>query len=287
MEILTIYKNKGCFCALILIACLVISCTKKAKIKLPPQETKLVLTCFITPGDSLITAFVRTSTPKYSSAGYGSIYGDLVTNAIVVLSDGLKNVTLTYDSLYSVYYAWSKDLPILEGKTYYLNAATPDGKKASANTTVPLGKLEIKTFDVFAQRNDSNITELNLQTIVADIPDITNYIEIIYQTYTNFGGPGGFNDRIHYFDDDEKMSKTEYAESHKDNFLYYQGSHATTYLSVLNCSKEFYLYNKSVEKASYTNDNPFSDPVLIYTNINNGFGCFGSFVGNYANKEVK
>jgi hypothetical protein len=41
------------------------------------------------------------------------------------------------------------------------------------------------------------------------------------------------------------------------------------------CSADFFKYLVSIEKMSDTKDNPFSEPVLIHSNINNGLGIFG------------
>ena len=48
-------------------------------------------------------------------------------------------------------------------------------------------------------------------------------------------------------------------------------------IEALNCSRDFYLYNRSLQQSAGTGGNPFADPVLIHTNIQGGFGCFGSF----------
>lgn len=42
-------------------------------------------------------------------------------------------------------------------------------------------------------------------------------------------------------------------------------------------SRELYLYYKTIDANSYYNDNPFSEPVQIYTNVKNGAGVVGSY----------
>src|SRR4051794_17551506 len=115
-------------------------CEKEAKIKLPPAENKLVVTCFISPGDSVVTAAVQSSKPKYAQAGYASLYlQGMIQDAIVILSDGTTSIQLHFNNTYGFYKASTDNLPIVSGKTYYLSVTTPDGKKADAQTTVSSG----------------------------------------------------------------------------------------------------------------------------------------------------
>jgi hypothetical protein len=284
------------FVCLFILLLLLFSCKKEAKIKLPPAEKKLVVTCFISPGDTIITASVRTSSPKFSGTGVGfmPVYEDVVTDATVVISDRVTSLTLPYFPEASAYGQLNKTMPIQSGKTYYLTVTTPDGKSVSATTTVPEGQLEISSFDVEIQKNDSNSMEYNTRIIAKDIPDVINYVCIVSEDFSSPlpDDPPIFIDSypsaIRFFDSDEKIKKTNYVDSHMDSF--YSPSiirYAALNISVLNCSKEFYLYNESAEKAAFSGGNPFGEPVLVYTNISNGFGCFGSFVGNYQFKRIR
>jgi len=47
-------------------------------------------------------------------------------------------------------------------------------------------------------------------------------------------------------------------------------------------SKEFYDYQKSLTEHNRTDDNPFAEPVQVYSNVKNGFGC----VAGYNRTEV-
>lgn len=49
-----------------------------------------------------------------------------------------------------------------------------------------------------------------------------------------------------------------------------------------NISKEFYDYQKSLSEHNRTDDNPFAEPIQVYTNVRNGFGC----VAGYNRSEV-
>ncbi len=48
------------------------------------------------------------------------------------------------------------------------------------------------------------------------------------------------------------------------------------YVNFLSISKDMYMYIKTMN-AQRANDSPFSEPVMVYTNIVNGFGIFGGY----------
>ncbi len=284
---------------LVLIVAILFGCKpEKAKISLPKSENKLVVSCFISPDDSLITATVRLSVPKFNTSFVQRAgTAEDIQNATVVISDGLRSVALAFDNFYYFYKASTKQFPILSGKTYYLKVSTPDGKEINAATTVPVGKLPLNSFDVKKSKDTPNELNLEITINVNDIPNQTNYVgiglnnPIAFKTATfnlvdttDYGGV-----TLSFFDDDEKVTKTSYFTSSSSK---YEGtfdtiSKAFVNAVVLNCSKEFYLYNKSAFLSESSGGNPFSDPVLVYSNINNGFGCFGSYVGNYLHARVK
>jgi hypothetical protein len=52
---------------------------------------------------------------------------------------------------------------------------------------------------------------------------------------------------------------------------------STLQIELLNISKEYYDYATSLAKSNEASDNPFAEPVPIYTNVKNGLGCFAGF----------
>jgi hypothetical protein len=265
---------------------LAFSCTKKATIKLPDPENKLVVTCFISPQDSVITAVVRLSIPKFSSSGSNSALSDNdITNATVVISDGTNNLTLPFDNDLNFYKANALGLPIIGGKRYFLTVTTPDGKNVNASTTVPSTPLAIESLTLTPKNIDMNSIVYDINIVVPDLPNEINYVAFFYETSFTFASPSGTfifeepqNTTTSSYATDEKINKTKYIET-RNSSINSQSKivSAVVNLSVLNCSKDFYLYNKSVQESAGIGGNPFTDPVQVYTNIQNGFGCFGAY----------
>ncbi|WP_421873166.1 DUF4249 family protein [Marinoscillum sp.] len=46
------------------------------------------------------------------------------------------------------------------------------------------------------------------------------------------------------------------------------------------CSEAYYAYFKSLENQVNSRENPFSEPILVYNNIENGLGIFASHSSN-------
>ncbi len=295
MEILKFERMKKIIAMFILNFLVIASCTKKADIDLPTADEKLVVTCFISPGDSVLTAVVRTSKLKYGvidTARRNKIYQD-VENAYVSISDGVNSITLPFNLNEYFYKASTSNFPIVSGKNYFLTVSTPDGKKVTANTTVPSEKLPIELFEITEKKADSLFIEFDVNVTVADIPNQINYVGLYVQNFssTSLTEPYLYNQNsftsFGSFDTDEFVGKTKYVFS-SQNFIYepMRITSAYSYVSALNCNKDFYLYNKSVQDATGSGG-PFADPVMVYSNIDGGFGCFGAFVVSTQNKKIR
>jgi hypothetical protein len=273
--------------AILFLMTLILSCTKEAKIKLPTQEEKLVVTCFISPADTVLTAVVRSSSPKYNVRKSNSIV-EGITNAEVIISSDQGTGKFNYDKTSACYTLSPTDFAIFPGKKYFLTVKTPDGKQTSANTIVPSDTLPIKQFEVKMNYNEDS-TQLDMNTLgeVAAIKGRTNYVAIFFRQIYVPSDTSIYSDYDPYenmgygtFDDDEKQPHDSFVFQSRDGG--YSGqSYFTQFYSdfwVLNCSKEFYLYNRSLQLASEVNDNPFGDPVFVYSNMDKGFGCFGAYM---------
>lgn len=51
----------------------------------------------------------------------------------------------------------------------------------------------------------------------------------------------------------------------------------TLHAYLLHTDEHYFLYHRSVRNASYSQDNPFAEPVLVYTNVEGGLGVFAAY----------
>jgi hypothetical protein len=274
---------------------LIASCVKKADIDLPPRQEKLVVTCLISPQEQFITATVRSSIPKYSQysfySGKGILEGDIL-DATITISDGSRSATIPVgaDSIYKLSAA---EFPILPGRSYTLNVSTPSGKKLNATTVVPEDSLVTEFTDVFYRQNTATVVDFDMGINVHDIPNKTTYVMVHAKSISITRGKFNFQnvqeyDQIALLDTDEKVSKKMYYGAYSD-FAMAEDSVLLVagYFFNLNCSKDFYLYHKSVRDAAGASGDPFAEPALVYSNINGGFGCFGSYILSRKEKMIR
>lgn len=50
-----------------------------------------------------------------------------------------------------------------------------------------------------------------------------------------------------------------------------------TYVELRTLSREYYLYHTSLSRSETANPNPLTDPVIVYENIENGYGIFAGY----------
>lgn len=263
-------------------------CTKKAKISLPEREEKLVVTSFISPDDTTLLVVVRSSTPKFSYSSFGN-ENETIGDAQVMISAPGRALTIPLDPIFRVYWAKTKDFPIHPGETYTLVVTAWNGERVRATTTVPLDTLQILAFEGDLQKSEgmqnNHRMDISYSFEVSDQPGVTNYVAMYHRknmligndSSGFFGGFDYFDFGTGIFDDDEHEAATSYHGSSRSE-MYLDSSFAVEIdLHVLNSSREFYLYNRSVQQSLFVGDNPFAEPVLVYSNVEGGFGCFGSY----------
>ena len=271
---------------LLLAGTVFISCEKDADVKLPQTQSKLVIVSMISPQDTDLIVRVSKSHPLYSSNS--TIQYD-VTDVKVSLSDGATSVNLTYDYGYGYYVVKAKYLPILEGKKYWVYVNTPDGESANAQTTIPPRNTSL-TVSVSNSGGQNNNYTHKIQCNWTDIPGQKNYYGIT-----------GFKATLLAFEKDTMLQQQgaqqfipegtdggglssnvymNYGETLAGGYSYVGGK---IYLHTI--SEELYKYENKLANGGNASS-PFSEPLLMFTNINNGFGVFAGY-NNYIVSFVK
>jgi hypothetical protein len=276
----TVYSIIG-ICIVILLG----SCEKDANVKLPAVESKLVINSFISPQDTLIRVVVSLSQPLYNNANSGNYFS--VANATVQISDGINTQLLAYNQTESYYYVKSSQLPIIVGKTYYLTVTTPDGKNVNASTTIPTSNSSL-SFSSHVINNPNQTDTYLMETHWNDQAGIEDYYRIVYYqkqftTYTYDTSSITYVDTTYYYDlnfSDNISDKNNNGSTMNQNFQFTQDPNSSGNLGeiyLLHATKEYYLFHKILKNANDTQDDPFAEPVQMYTNINGGYGVFAGF----------
>lgn len=264
------------------------SCTKDADVKLPDIKPKPVLTCFISPGDSIVTAKLTYSRPIYKSQPQN--LPNSISDAIVEISDGTKRERLTYVNDSVGYQSLNSAFKIEFGKLYFLYAQLSDGTILSSQTITPgeapsfikngfnrqvldsneffyIYKLrfDISIADKKFENNEYRILSFaKVRSVIDSTKTIMNLIAENYVTDLNKDG--------------------EVINASQDIEYFYQGEFSDYeqptgyYIYLINGNSDYIKYHKDLQR--FEDGNPFSEPIINFSNINGGIGCFGAFTSS-------
>lgn len=255
------------------------------------SASKLAVTSYISPQDTVVTVYLRMSQPAI-----GKRLSDeerKVKDAVVTLSDGNSTVTLQYNPERDRYVKSIKDWPIAAGKSYFLSITTPGGLAASASCTVPTTNgVSVSAIDasynLFNNPYDGEeIRRYNVRLIWADAPQVKNYYRVAGVAAYRFQNELGeryesmYTNRSYTSLYDDLQAKNGTITS--DEFIFHgtkiNGRHVdyTVYMLLMVCDKNYYQYQHSIEKQQDSDGNPFAEPVVIYSNIKGGVGIFAAY----------
>ncbi|GAB3951909.1 hypothetical protein GCM10028805_32810 [Spirosoma harenae] len=273
------------------------------------ESSKLVVTSFLSPQDTLLTAKVTRSSTVVGDSLTMSQTGNNITNATVTLSDGTRSVVLTSTvarstsaTNQSYYRASARLLPIIAGKTYTLTVATPNGQKVTSTCTIPqpVSPTQV-TFDSLTENQRRGKTiRYYVQTRWKDpvgegnayqVAGIFRYLRIpqgasncatcLIEDYNSLS-----------FDDDNRglftdigvdgttmptpPGKAFMVSSMTGNF-FNQYKTASVIIDLMSVEQSYYKFQEAIIRQRRSRNNPFAEPVLIPSNINGGLGCFAGY----------
>lgn len=252
------------------------------------HESKLCLNCILNP-DSLIETSLTLSHSLSNTSNF-----ETVNNAIIQL---FENDTLKGELNFISNGKYVLNQKPVSGKNYKIVAKSPDYKQITAYTTVPEKPIIKYTKDTTSIIENLNVPVFDLNVQLFD-PQGKNYYWL-YSTYivggVKYGGNckeinAPFVDHFNRFiDSDSKYGFSHFMQIRisdegydaqvleftiPDNVVYldYKAQH------FLNVDEHYDKYIKTtiVNRMKETSELPFYEPVQIYTNVENGYGIFGS-----------
>lgn len=127
---------------IIILIHVLVSCDPHVEVESITPEKLLSVSCFISPQDTVFTAYVYRGSRHGSTINLDSA---AVKDARVTLSDGIASDTLTLThvdhpitGIRSYRYVCRKrNVNVIAGGTYYLRVETPAGGVATSNCTIP------------------------------------------------------------------------------------------------------------------------------------------------------
>lgn len=254
----------------------------ESEVDIEPIPSKIIVTSFITPNMPNVYVRVYKSRALYTPYDFDE-NDDFLTidDAFVSMTNGIDTVALNYDNESSSYVIDKGRFPITKGTTYYLSVITQEGDSASASTTVPtLTPPQIELTGI-----DSTITyEGMLYYANVRFKDIEGQGQLycckagaVYWgegMSTPYLGEIGFQRGESFISDKNKDG--EYFSFSTNNFPNNPDEPTRLYLTLSITDEHYYNYHKGLE--DYDEDNPFAEPVPVYSNVKGGLGIFASYV---------
>ncbi len=261
--------------ALLLIVLFTVSCEDffemSIELDVPEHVSKLAVTSLVKDGDETSSVLV-----SYSIGGLEEATDNqLITDATVTLSYDDIVINFSPSENEGIYTA---DYPVefIANEDYSLYVSAPNYEVVSSVQTLP------NTTEISSVTMNDNKLKVTFQ----DAPNTKNYYLLeLFQLNVNNGNweerwvePFGsssywsgtnynaiiFNDDI--FDGDEYEIVAGYWNDSNDTSHYKVKLHCVT--------EDYYRYDRSLDLAYDAEDNPFTEPVILHRNIENGYGIF-------------
>lgn len=238
---------------------------------------------------------------------------DGITTATVTISNGTSSATLGYDPVEQVYTIPASQFAITTETTYYLTVS--DGSRiAQASCTVPPRQVPIKDYnlDTIIAGPSQSDTSLTMHFRWDDVAGISNYYRV--KAFELFGYTQLITDSIsqtaremhvlgrsyfawektfgrNVFQEDVGLDGTTFSSpqgaKRKINLQYLTALTDSNivkigkppqsrglYLMLLNTDSHYYQFHHSINAQD---DNPFSEPAGVYTNVTGGLGIFAAY----------
>jgi len=256
------------------------ACEKEANIKLPETAPKLSVSCFISDSIDLIRADISWSNPVFSSSDKGI---EPPSDLLVTISGGGITDTLTFNPEYFWYALPTTEFPLTPGVEYTLNVAAPSGEKVSAKTKIPLLNPSISSASVFESASvdqyGNDIIDFTFRVVLNELSSEKEYYRLVfYSTSINSEIPDEFNyNDVRgevYADDNNVVSGKIFTEQ---NITWYgvDSAQYSSFAHVIHASEEYYRFHKAL--ANYNPGNPFVEPTIVFSNVENGLGVFAGY----------
>lgn len=264
----------------LLILVMMTSCEQVVEIDIPEHESQLVLSSFYKAGDTKITAHLTKSLAINSNEDTEDISGatiKLYENDVLL---GQLEETTNSSSTYLL----ELSAPLYQEKTYKITAEASgyEAILATQNTPVKPQIISVRYFPRSRPGIDGSFKD-GLRVKFQDTPMNDDYYE--FRAYRGSVDNGwSLNWAESYTPGMEQ--KREGISLLNDNLFAgntYEiellvWAEDTTYIDhrieVISISRDKYLFSKLLEAYYNVNTNPFAQPIIMHTNVENGQGIF-------------
>lgn len=229
---------------------------------------KVALECYISPSDTAITAILTRSIPfTVRKTLFDSLF---ISDAKVFISDELTEKELIFNKkLFSAYEIPTNQFKIDYGKKYTIRVLLPDGKKIQSTCTVPKKSSIPEPIEILKYIRNPKLIEVQLRW--KSEPNQKYFIQKFY--YSN-NQPQPFPSQL--IKSAEFRSDTLTSNFYTYNLDNIDDKRNTIFFSVLDSN--LFEYRKTLNINFNNQDDPFSQPINVKSNVEGGLGCFGAYI---------
>jgi Domain of unknown function (DUF4249) len=287
LEILKMKHMQNIFYSFILAVVLLMgfsSCQQDAEVDVPNVPSKLVISSFISPQDTVISIRVTASQPVFQTSNIN--INDPIINATVMLFDEAnQSIQIPFDAQYEAYRISATAFPIVSGQAYRLEVSAPSFETVKASTVIPGATPSNFTSSVTYTIDSSQIWYWTYEFIdtysfteisgTVDLYMVGNSIVIFDSTANDSFYIRAGNEFL--TDQNQDGQVITNSSTGTFDFAASQPGYSVKPIARLTyftrCSPEYYYFHQSLGNNNNGGD-PFAEPTPMYTNIENGYGVF-------------
>lgn len=257
-----------------------ISCEKIIDINIPDNGRKPTVNCLIGDNSRVELMLHRSRHILDNTSQF-----DVINNALVIFTDNNNQPDTLLEYLNTG--AYQSMQTILDPGSYKVQIVA-DGVTINSQTTIPAPSV-ISGLDTGSYFFD-NMTNFRIDVKFADNPGEKNYYMIglvcegsygekpdVYVFSSDLSITSDFRGRPLFPDDlFDGKNKTLRIETDKNN-LYSENDSLDLTIELFSLSYDAYMYFVTSQAQMYTGDSPFSEPVIVYSNITEGYGIFAGY----------
>ncbi len=270
---------------LLLSSCGLYTLDNEVKKDLVDEESRLVIISFISPDSSVEVQLFQTLPLFNTTRASGEPPYVHVATAEVTIDDGSGQTVIPYFGDEQIYRLRPDEYSINPGASYLLSVTANSGLQATAKCTVP-SEAAIATNATYRFTSGEFSRDIELRFEWQDISDVINYYRISSQTEIIFQNPfGGSQDttRLRQFAievftdfdrDGERVVEGVDIPGIFSNQFEIEQLKVNAFL--LTTDEHYYKYHQSIQ--NFVFDDPFAEPTRVYTNVEGGYGIFGSYL---------
>lgn len=254
------------------------ACERPADVEVPNSDPKPVVFAFLSPEDSVIKVSVTLSNPIFTTKPQDNNIKVVADARVTIENEEGKKVPLNFNFFSTGYTINQSEFKIEPGKKYKVNVSF-EKYNVYGETTIPNNPININTIEAIEMGKDEfDNVKYAFYTRWIDEPMQSNYYRVVVESKSAWGQ---WDTMYNYMYD---AMQSDLSNDGKELFIrtelyYYEGMLGQkNYLDVnlLNTDYHYYEYHK--RRLNYFGDDPFSEPIPMYTNIKGGgLGVVGSY----------